>query len=84
MEKQPIKIKVFGSGCPTCKKLYGHVKQIAADLGRETEVHYITDFQKITEAGIMSLPAVTVNDKIIMAGLIPGPEKIKKLISDNI
>jgi len=81
---QQIIIQVFGSGCPTCKKLYEQVKQAAAELKLKTEVAYITDYQKIMAAGLMALPAVTVNDKIIIAGLIPKPEKIKKLISENI
>ncbi len=74
-------IKVLGSGCPTCKKLYKRVLKIAGTLGVEEKVQYITDMEEIIKMGIMSTPAFTVNNRIVTAGRIPSDEVIREAIS---
>jgi thiol-disulfide isomerase/thioredoxin len=36
-------IQVFGSGCPTCKKLFELTQKAVTELDLKTEVEYITD-----------------------------------------
>lgn len=79
-----MKIQVFGSGCPTCKKLFELTKQAANELKLETEVEYITDIQKIIEMGVMSSPVLAIDGKPVIAGSLPDIEKIKEVISKNI
>ena len=63
-------IKVLGSGCPSCKKLLENVKEAVKMVGGNIEVEYITDLQKIMESGVMSMPAIIINDKIVSSGRI--------------
>lgn len=81
MENKIIKIQVFGSGCPTCKKLFEITKKAVAELDLKVGVEYITDIQKIIELGVMSSPVLVVNDQIVLAGQLPTLEKIKELIT---
>lgn len=76
-------IKVFGSGCPTCKKLYEVVVVAVAELGIETDVEYINDIQKMLDLGIMSSPALVVDNKILLSGQLVDKERVKKLLVDN-
>ncbi len=78
------KIQVFGSGCPTCKKLHEITVTAVKDLGIENEVEYITDIQKIIEMGLMTTPVLAVNGKAVMVGFSPDIEKIKSLITKNL
>jgi small redox-active disulfide protein 2 len=84
MKNDNAKIQVFGSGCPTCKKLFDLTQKATAELGLETKVEYITDLQKIIDLHVMQTPVLTVNGKVVMTGLIPNLEKIKNLIKENL
>jgi small redox-active disulfide protein 2 len=79
-----MNIQVLGSGCPTCKKLYALTKEAAKELGLPLEVEYIKDVEKAVALGIMSLPALVINNRPVSAGILPSKEKIKKLIQENI
>ncbi|MFA6272686.1 MAG: thioredoxin family protein [Patescibacteria group bacterium] len=76
-----MNIKVLGSGCPTCKKLYEITKQAVQELGLKTDVEYITDIKKIIELGIMQSPVLVIDGKPIMTGSTSDVDKIKNLIS---
>lgn len=74
-------IQVFGSGCPTCKKLFELTQKAVTELDLKTEVEYITDIQKIIELGVMSSPVLTINGKVSLIGQLPNLDKIKEIIS---
>lgn len=78
MEKMVI--KVLGSGCKSCHRLFENAKQ--AVEGTEIEVEYITDLQKVMEYGAMSMPALVVNEKLVSSGRVLKPSEIAKMI-DN-
>lgn len=83
MEKN-IKIKVLGSGCGNCKKLYELVKKAVQELKLQVEVEYITDMQKIVESGLIQMPAILINDKPVLSGMVSDFKKIKDIIEKNI
>ena len=63
-------IKVLGAGCKSCHKQYNNVKTVVNNLGLSIEVEYITDMAKVTEYGVMSMPAIVVNEKVVSAGKV--------------
>ena len=71
-------VKVLGSGCKACHQLYDNA--LKATEGTGIKVEYITDLQKIAEYGVMSMPALVVNGKVISAGKTLKPADIQKLI----
>ena len=73
-------IKVFGSGCESCKKLLKLTKEAVSDLKLDIEIEYIDDIQKAIELGIMSFPVLTINEKSVIVGMVPSVEKIKETI----
>ncbi|AKM82616.1 TPA: hypothetical protein DD449_01240 [Candidatus Berkelbacteria bacterium] len=76
-----MKIQVLGPGCGSCKQLHEQVLKAVKELNMDTEVEYVTDIQKIAEAGIMSSPALIIEGKVASAGTVPTVEKIKEMIS---
>jgi small redox-active disulfide protein 2 len=76
-------IQVYGSGCPTCKKLFEQTKQAVSELNLKIEVECSDDVQKIVELGAMSSPALVINNKIALAGQVPGVEKIKAILTNS-
>ena len=63
-------IKVLGAGCKSCREQYENTKEAVKALGLSVEVEYITDMQKIMEYGVMRMPALVVNEKVISAGKV--------------
>lgn len=74
-------IKVLGAGCKSCHEMYENVKQAVNNIGLNIEVEYITDMQKIMEYGVMSMPALVVNEKVVSQGKVLKSVNIEKLLS---
>lgn len=63
-------IKVLGAGCKSCHEQYENAKQAVNDMGLSVEVEYITDMQKVMEYGVMSMPALVVDEKVVAMGKV--------------
>ena len=63
-------IKVLGAGCKSCHEQYEYVNQAVKDMRLSVEVEYITDMQKVMEYGVMSMPALVVNGKVVAMGKV--------------
>lgn len=73
-------IKVLGSGCPSCKRLYENAKEAVNSVGGNIDVKYITDLNEIMASGIMSMPALIINDKIASTSKIVTVNEIINMI----
>lgn len=73
-------IKVLGAGCKSCHLQYEYAKEAVRNLGLNIEVEYITDMEKIMEYGIMSMPAIVVNDKVVAFGKVLKAAEVEKLL----
>ncbi|MFP4514675.1 MAG: thioredoxin family protein [Parcubacteria group bacterium] len=82
--KTKVSIKVLGSGCPSCKKLYESTKDAIEALNLDCDLEYVTNINEIIALGIMNTPALTINDKIILSGKNPGSEELKEIIKDEV
>lgn len=76
----PVNIKVLGSGCKSCHELYENTKEAVKNAGLSMEVDYITDLEKIMGYGIMSMPGLVVNDKVVSAGKVLKAADIEALL----
>ena len=75
-----MNIKVLGGGCCKCENLLSAVKEAVAEKGVDTEIEYITDMSRIMEYGIMSTPALMVNNKVVSMGRVLKAKDIAKLL----
>lgn len=74
---EEIEIKVLGVGCKKCKVLEENTKEAVKELKISAKIEHITDFQEITKYGIISTPALTVNEKIVSYGKVLSKDEIK-------
>lgn len=74
-------IKVLGAGCKTCHEQYENVKKAVSDMGLSVEVEYITDMEKVMSYGVMSMPAIVVNEKVVSMGKLLKPADVQKLLN---
>ena len=75
-----MNIKVLGGGCCKCEKLLGAVKEAVAEKEIEAEIEYITDMAKIMEYGIMSTPALMIDNKVVSMGRVLKAKEVEKLL----
>ena len=73
-------VKVLGAGCKSCHELYENAKQAVSDMGLSVEVEYITDMQKVMEYGVMSMPALVVNEKVVAMGKVLKANEVVTLL----
>jgi small redox-active disulfide protein 2 len=73
-------IKILGSGCPNCKKLEANTKKALKELNLEATVEKVEDFGKIMEYGVMSTPALVVDEEVKFFGRVASPKDIAKYL----
>ena len=75
-------IKVLGAGCKSCHEQYENAKEAIKEMGLPVEVEYITDMQKVMEYGVMSMPALVVNEKVVSMGKVLKAADVEKLLNE--
>ena len=73
-------IKVLGAGCKSCHEQQEYAKEAVNTMGLSVEVEYITDMQKVMEYGVMSMPALVVNEKVVSMGKVLKASEVEKLL----
>lgn len=73
-------IKVLGAGCKSCHEQYENAKQAVKNMGLSVEVEYITDMQKVMEYGVISMPALVVNEKVVAMGKVLKSNEVSALL----
>ena len=77
-----MKIKILGTGCPNCKRLEANTQKAAEELGSDAVIEKVTDMGLIMAYGIMSTPALVVNEQVMSYGRIPDIAEIKAILSN--
>ena len=75
------KIVVLGSGCKGCQTLYKNVIDVLAEKNIALDAEYITDMEKIMGYGVMSLPALVIDDKVESMGKVLSQSEVEKILS---
>lgn len=73
-------IKVLGAGCKSCHDQYQNVINAVAEMGIATNVEYITDMEKVMTYGVMSMPAIVVNEKVVSMGKVLKTAEVIRLL----
>ncbi len=73
-------IKVLGAGCKSCHEQFENAKTAVNAMGLGVEVEYVTDLPKVMEYGVMSMPALVVNEKVASVGKVLKPAEVEKLL----
>ncbi len=72
-----LSIKVLGSGCPNCKKLEAETRAALESLAlTEFELVKVTEYPDIMAYGVMSTPALVINEEVVVSGRIPRRSQI--------
>ncbi|HBM90728.1 MAG TPA: thioredoxin family protein [Rhodospirillaceae bacterium] len=73
-------IRILGTGCEKCDALTEAVKASVARLGIEANIEKTSDLQSLASCGVMTTPALVIDDKVVHAGDVPDEKKLDVLL----
>lgn len=76
-----MEIKILGSGCTKCKNLEKITREVVEKNGFNANITKVEDIMEIMKLGVMTTPALVVNDKVEVKGRIPSADEIKEILS---
>lgn len=74
-------IKILGTGCTNCKNLETVTRTALTELGLDVTIDKVTDPGEIVSWGVMSTPALVIDDEVVLSGRVPPLADIKKLLA---
>jgi len=76
-----MEIKILGPGCPKCKTLDKLTREVVEQNGIDATVVKVEDIVAIMNYGVMSTPALVIDEKVVVKGRVPSAEELKKLLT---
>ncbi|WP_459998230.1 thioredoxin family protein [Paradesulfitobacterium aromaticivorans] len=79
-----MNIKILGSGCSNCAKLEQVTRDAVAELGIVAEIEKVQDIPGIMAYGVMSTPALVVNEQVKLVGKVPNRAKVIEILQAEV
>ena len=76
-----MRIKVLGPGCTNCVNLERVTRQAVAELGLEATIEKVTDYPTIVGYGVMSTPALVVDEQLVLSGRVPTAAGVREVLT---
>ncbi len=76
-------IKVLGTGCAKCKNTAALIEQTAHELGIAVTVEKVEDLRQIMAYGVMSTPAVVLDERVIHKGSLPSAAQVQSWLEHS-
>ncbi len=76
-----MKIKILGTGCAKCEKLYAEAEKAVAASGVAVELEKVEELDGITKYGVMMTPALVLDEQVKASGRIPPASEIVSWIT---
>ena len=73
-------VKVLGSGCKSCHALLVSTNEALRAMAVPFEAEYVTDMAAVASYGVMSTPALVVNEKVVSMGKVYSAAEVEKLL----
>lgn len=74
-------IKILGSGCANCHTLETRTRETLAELGITADITAVTDYPTILGYGVMSTPALVIDEHIVLTGRVPDKGQLRDLLT---
>jgi small redox-active disulfide protein 2 len=81
VDEQPVtglRIAILGPGCSQCSRMEMDVREVLAEMKLPAELLHVTDVREIGKYGVMGVPALVINDRVVCVGQTPHANEIKE------
>ena len=79
-----LNIKILGSGCANCELLEKLIRKVIDTLRVEAEIIKVTDPAIYVDYGVMSTPALVINEECLSSGRIPSMSELTQMIQAHL
>ena len=70
-------IKILGTGCQKCQAAFQVVEEVAKAKGFSGSIEKVEDIAEIISYGVMSTPAVVIDNQVAFVGGVPSKEQVE-------
>lgn len=74
-------IKILGTGCQKCRLLEKTVREVVAEHHIEATVSKVEDIVEIMGYGVMTTPAIVVDNQVLMKGRVPSAKELLTMLN---
>lgn len=74
-------IKILGKGCGCCEWTERLVREVVAATGADVAVEKVTKTSEMIPYGVMSTPAVVVDERVVHAGGVPSKAEVERWVT---
>jgi small redox-active disulfide protein 2 len=78
-----MEIKVLGPGCPKCKSLAKLVQETVQEMQLDATITKVEDIMEIMQYNIIATPALVINGKVVLKGVLPSKVQLQTILSTN-
>lgn len=78
-----MEIKVLGPGCPKCKSLAKLVQETVQEMQLDATITKVEDIMEIMQYNIIATPALVINGKVVLKGVLPSKMQLQTILSTN-
>lgn len=74
-------VKILGTGCANCKKVFAIVEEALVQTGIQADLAKVEDVQAIMRYGVMSTPALVIDEAVVSAGKVPRVTEVSSWLA---
>lgn len=75
-----MKIEILGTGCGKCGKTFENAKIAIKNSGKDVELEKVEEIKTIMGYGVMQLPGVVIDGKVVIKGKVASVKDIEKYL----
>ena len=75
-----MKVKILGTGCAKCNKIYDEAAKAAQQSGLEVELSKVEKIDEIAGYGVMMTPALVIDEEVVSSGKVLKAAQIVSLL----
>lgn len=70
-------IKILSSACKCGHKSAEQIAEMIKNMNTDAEVNIIDDMMEVVKYGVMTTPAIVVDEKVVHIGSVPKEDELK-------
>ncbi|MBR6475074.1 MAG: TM0996/MTH895 family glutaredoxin-like protein [Lachnospiraceae bacterium] len=81
-EKSKMGVKILGGGCAKCNQLEAATIEALTELGMDTAIEHVKDYEKIAAYGVMTTPALVIDGKVVSYGKVLKKDEVVEILKE--
>jgi hypothetical protein len=77
-----LSVIVLGPGCAQCDRMEMEIREVLSEMGLAAALDHVTDPREIGRYGVLGLPALIVNGRVVCVGPPPNRGKIRQWLEE--